>query len=96
MDLENEMNIEENSLSWQRDNRESVLQAHQRKKRGAPFKGKVSDNKEEKFRVQRQQIIRRFKTYFEQRLFDRTEKVKKRKKVFTNHEDLEKNQLRIS
>ena len=62
-----------------------------RKKRGAPFKGDVSDNKEEGFKVQRQQELREFKTYFEKRSFLRNQHSdsKKKKKVFANHEDLE-------
>jgi hypothetical protein len=44
-------------------------QAEIKKKRGAPFKGQVSDQKEEKFKVQRQQTLRDFKSYYEKRSY---------------------------
>lgn len=39
------------------------------KKRGAPFKGNVSDQIEEKNKHQRQKVLRDFKSYYEKRVF---------------------------
>lgn len=38
------------------------------KRRGAPFKGNVSNNKVEKFKPQRQMIFRAFKQFYERRI----------------------------
>jgi hypothetical protein len=38
------------------------------KRRGAPNKGQVSDNKVEKFKPQRQKVFRTFKSYYEARI----------------------------
>ena len=41
--------VQEHSQNWSSTRKETNL----KKKRGAPFKGTVSDNNEEKFKVQR-------------------------------------------
>jgi hypothetical protein len=62
-----------------------------KKKRGAPFKGQVSDHKEEGFKVQRQQTLRDFKSYYEKRSYLKRYPPQntKKKKVFQNNEELE-------
>ncbi|CDW78527.1 ubiquitin carboxyl-terminal hydrolase family protein [Stylonychia lemnae] len=69
-----------------------------RKKRGAPFKGKVSDQKEEGFKVLRQKTFREYKQFFEKRSYLKkhpNQKMKK-KKVFVNNDDLQQQQKILS
>lgn len=71
-----------------------------RKKRGAPFKGVVLDNHEEKHKVQRQAVARHFKSFYEKRIYSRVHKQastdigkqsahKKKKKSFKSYIELE-------
>eukprot|EP00347_Sterkiella_histriomuscorum_P018092 403346820 len=53
-----ELDLQEQQVS------EKLSKGQQRKKRGAPFKGQVSDQKEEGFKYQRQQIFRDFNRHY--------------------------------
>jgi hypothetical protein len=57
------------------------MDALPKRRRGAPFKGKVSDSYEEGYKVQRATILRQFKTFFEKRDFVRSKKPEKKKKT---------------
>lgn len=67
----------------------------QPKKRGAPFKGIVSDFKEEKFKVQRQHLMRRFKQFYEQRRF-LANIIPKKRNVYDSFAEFEVKQRTIS
>ncbi len=58
-------------------------------RRGAPFKGQVSNNREEGHKVQRQKTIREFKSFYEKRKYLRYLKESKKKREFRSNEELE-------